>query len=649
MIIEQERQNVESSQSGGTTEFKIVANAHAFRSLSSNYIDKVSAVIREVSCNAVDAHKAAGVTDPIEVHLPTDFESYFSVRDYGRGLSENEMREIFTTYFYSTKTDSNDFIGGLGLGSKSPFCLDRVSSFNVTSIHNSVKSEYCCYIGEDGTPQISLLASCSTEERSGLNVNVSIHKDILYDFRSKAVNIYQYFDFPVEVNIPSVKADIELNKNSAIINGENFTIRKSNLYYNDFVAVMGGVAYKIPPSLLMSVDVNKKESIRYLSGYMNFNIGDLSFDIGRENLLMDNNTESKVKDKFLEVVNSLSRIIGDMINSKPTVYQKMLEVVRISQEQSLKGFIPKEMKELSLGKCKETILCFKKKRARSNTVVKKDYLYEVPVTNGDYNVEYFLKKPKSLNKINTAFRDSSSTVCVILTDEQVVECGIDLDVVKDPDTLPSVRSKSQSIDFDCYEMTNYSRGRNSWKKVTLPNSSENPNFYVVVKNLEITGRVREYQISQLYNNNPFSFEMPDKIYGLTESFIKSNKFNSNDWTSLDYYVSSEMSKVTSKEYYSFYGDEELANFIVGNIIKKKSEFLEFKNSFINYNKSEEKVKFISSLGYQIDNMNNSATETFNKILDEYPMLVTIDIDRAAKDSKKIKSIREYVGIYEDKN
>lgn len=108
---------------GNISSFKMKRSAKAFSILSSGiYANKIRAIIRELSCNAYDSHVEAGKKDvPFEVHLPTHFEPYFYVRDYGTGLTHQQVFDVYTTYFESTKTDSNDYIGALGLGSKSPF------------------------------------------------------------------------------------------------------------------------------------------------------------------------------------------------------------------------------------------------------------------------------------------------------------------------------------------------------------------------------------------------------------------------------------------------------------------------------------------------------------------------------------------------
>ena len=53
------------------------------------YSDKIGAVVREYSANAVDANREAGKADtPIEVTLPSSFDPVFKVRDFGPALNE---------------------------------------------------------------------------------------------------------------------------------------------------------------------------------------------------------------------------------------------------------------------------------------------------------------------------------------------------------------------------------------------------------------------------------------------------------------------------------------------------------------------------------------------------------------------------------
>lgn len=120
------------SNTGEVGEFTIRSSSKAFAVLSSGlYKNKIRAIIRELACNAVDSHRAAGNAHlPFEIHAPSALEPWFSIRDYGVGLSDTEVAHVYTVYFSSTKSDSNDYIGALGLGCKSPFSY--TDNFTIT-------------------------------------------------------------------------------------------------------------------------------------------------------------------------------------------------------------------------------------------------------------------------------------------------------------------------------------------------------------------------------------------------------------------------------------------------------------------------------------------------------------------------------------
>ena len=71
------------SNVGEIGEFRIRNSAKAFNILSSGlYANKVRAIVRELSCNAVDSHIAAGKQDtPFDVHLPNQHEPWFAILD----------------------------------------------------------------------------------------------------------------------------------------------------------------------------------------------------------------------------------------------------------------------------------------------------------------------------------------------------------------------------------------------------------------------------------------------------------------------------------------------------------------------------------------------------------------------------------------
>lgn len=165
--------------------FGIEASPVAFDILSSRlYSNTTLAIVREILSNAYDAMAEAGTLDSkkIEVHFPDMMESRFIVRDYGNGLSEEEVFNLYTTFFKSTKRDSNEFTGCYGLGSKSPFAYG--DSFMVESFQNGISKKYLM-AKMNGYPKVTKIGEKETAEDNGLKITIPVpegDKDFYYEF-----------------------------------------------------------------------------------------------------------------------------------------------------------------------------------------------------------------------------------------------------------------------------------------------------------------------------------------------------------------------------------------------------------------------------------------------------------------------------------
>ena len=229
------------SSSEDTHKFQISANGTAFQILSSGlYSNKIAAVLRELSCNAADAHVAAGkASTPIEVFLPTESDPKLVIRDHGPGLSHEQVLSLYTTYFSSNKRDSNAFVGGLGLGSKSPFAY--TNAFTVQSIHNHVKRLYSCNIGEDGAPTVTKLHEEPTTAPSGVEVSLLTEPRDRLRFHHEAANVYRWFDVRPLLN---TKPEEVVYTDASLFDCPAYTVRG---HYSDktMMAKMGNVAYPL--------------------------------------------------------------------------------------------------------------------------------------------------------------------------------------------------------------------------------------------------------------------------------------------------------------------------------------------------------------------------------------------------------------------
>lgn len=308
------------SNVGEIGEFRIRNSAKAFNILSSGlYANKIRAIVRELSCNAIDAHKAAGTMDrDIDVHLPSTFEPWFSIRDYGTGLNHEQVTSIYTTYFESTKTNSNDFIGALGLGSKSPFSY--TDNFTVTAIKDGKKGIYTAFINDSGVPSIALMSTENVKEENGVEIKFSVNDRYDFDkFRQEAEIVYRYFE-----KVPNVKGNT------------NFVVRKPEYESRDIIpgvhsykggyntgsrAIMGNIAYPIE---VPNAEKNLGSLIKLLKCgiEMHFDIGELDFQASREGLSYIQSTIDAIKKKLNTLNDSLSTVIATEANKITNLWER---------------------------------------------------------------------------------------------------------------------------------------------------------------------------------------------------------------------------------------------------------------------------------------------------------------------------------------
>ncbi len=169
-------------------EFTIEATAEAFDVLSKKlYSNPKLAVVRELSTNANDANIEAGASKSIELHVPKSDEPWFAVRDYGNGLSPEEVNLIYTSFFATTKNANAAVTGAFGLGSKSPFAI--TNKFKVVSHYNG--KDYVYNMEKvNRIPTCELVSESPSTEESGLYVEVPVEENSCYDWQK---TIHDFF------------------------------------------------------------------------------------------------------------------------------------------------------------------------------------------------------------------------------------------------------------------------------------------------------------------------------------------------------------------------------------------------------------------------------------------------------------------------
>lgn len=299
---------------GKPQDFAIKASKEAFKILSSGlYNNKILAVIRELSVNAWDAHVAAGKKEePFEVHLPTRLAPTFTVKDNGIGLSHEEVLSLYTTYFATDKSQSNEFVGALGLGSKSPFCY--TDGFSVISRYRGTKRYYSCFIGDTGTPQVLLQKEEVTDEPNGLEVSFPVNKEDCWEFENQAKSAFEFFDPPPKTNV-----DLDINKKDYRFKTSAWGLR-SNDHYGKPRAIQGMVPYSVG-----SIDKSRLNKIQAKLMEMPidifFSIGDLAVTASRESLSNDERTIANI----LKAMDEIGAKFVDQVKEKVTACNSLWE------------------------------------------------------------------------------------------------------------------------------------------------------------------------------------------------------------------------------------------------------------------------------------------------------------------------------------
>jgi hypothetical protein len=317
MKIAERQHSVKIDGDVSVNEFGFIFNGKMVKLLSDNlYNDKIAAIVRELSTNAYDSHVEAGTQDKaFDVHLPTYDEPYFYVRDYGTGMSPERVDTIYRFYGASDRTDSNEFTGGMGLGSKVPFCYNT-QTFTVDSWYDGVHTCYSCFIGENGKPNIATMSRGESDEPDGVMIKLQVRSNDCSNFKYAAENIYSVF--PVVPKFIGAQR-ISVNKPQYVLsaNDNSWKLRKND--GDSCRVIMGNVAY---PVQINDANITASQRAVINSCFDLFvEVGSVSVDIGREGLSYDNRTRTRIGNMLNKVVSDYNQRIKEEIDKCKNLWE----------------------------------------------------------------------------------------------------------------------------------------------------------------------------------------------------------------------------------------------------------------------------------------------------------------------------------------
>jgi len=218
---------------------------HISHLLRDNYSDAKWATVREIIANAIDANEENNVKRSPLITLPSSWKAEFSVRDFGKGLSHEDIFGLYSQYGKSTKRGSNAGIGGFGIGRFAP--LSYTGSFMVESYYNGTVNVYSVFIDETNDTKISLMNSENTSEPNGIRIVVGVDPSDINLFRDHILKLDFYGDFRLTDVKGKLLRDIykeEYPIEEVIYSGKGWqAVRGKNLNKN--IISMGGIPYPI--------------------------------------------------------------------------------------------------------------------------------------------------------------------------------------------------------------------------------------------------------------------------------------------------------------------------------------------------------------------------------------------------------------------
>lgn len=316
-------ETVQSNFDGETIDMTIDENSlsHIMSVLTDLYSDTMLAVIREYSTNARDAHIDAGKADvPIEISTPSPLNPVFKVKDFGIGLSLDDIRNVYSKYGASTKRGSDTVNGMLGLGAKA--ALTYTSSFTIVAVKDGVKNIVSVGRNEEGSGYMEIVHTSPSTEDNGVEIQVPVPKDDGFNFRQKIEDFFRYWE----------KGTVRIDSRDTVgLDYSNLTKVNDRTYlfnsYGDNLIVMGGVTYPSP----FSNDFSGFTKYIYFA-----DMGDVVFSPSRESLL----TNKKNRDVCDSIVDSIKKSVLSSAQAEIDKAGSEVEAVKVAQERIDKSVRP---------------------------------------------------------------------------------------------------------------------------------------------------------------------------------------------------------------------------------------------------------------------------------------------------------------------
>jgi hypothetical protein len=312
MILDQEKTSV-NIKGLQTTQFQVAIDRQAIDNIINPYSCGATAALRELSTNAYDAMLEAGKEKtPFEVSIPTQFKPVLTVKDSGTGISHEKMYELYSVVNKSSKRESKDATGCLGIGRLALLAI--CNQFTVISSYGGKKRSYIVHQDEDGIPSLSYLEAATVDcNDTGFEVTANIKNHDINKFNTVAKKVFQHFKVKPKLNI-----DIDFTQET-VIEGDFYTVLNTNHGWSASRKrniIMGNIAYPL--------DEYQVRCPNY-SFDLIVPVGSVMMTPSREGLQYNQKTKDTIREYLDKMKDDIQNKIQPEIEKEKTGWKKMLK------------------------------------------------------------------------------------------------------------------------------------------------------------------------------------------------------------------------------------------------------------------------------------------------------------------------------------
>jgi hypothetical protein len=597
------------------------------------YSDKPLALIREYSCNAYDANVVAGRKDtPIKISLPSLFSSQLVIRDYGNGLSQSDMENIFTRYGKSTKRNDNVTVGCFGIGSKAAFSY--TPSFMVNSYQKGLVTSYNCVLDESNVGKLILLGEDATTEADGLEVIINVQKDDVENFRQICLRFFRHWDvMPVIEGFSEDDYATMRGIEKVVLSGTGWKITNVDGYqYSRRVnttAIMGNIGYPVAwnsvkgfAEMLKARDAqnhyNLQQFITNNNVLFDFGIGEVKMSPSRETLQYTELTNNALVKRVETVLNEVAQQAQAKIDSATNLWEaKMmfdemfsnlgcLNCLRNSIVVKYKGIEIKSNRITGFDKLPTTVLkTYNRRNGNTNfygydcgkydwnsiECANKKMILEIDQTDKVY-IQKAVNYLNSLNGVTTVyvlnFKDAAERALVFastgLDDVFITKYSTIADAVKDTIVRKTSGGANISVKKDStvrslrYVNQDMTRG---WYYRTLRDLNTedvdmvNGGIYVETNNNDVIDDTISDIIERVNVVSRINNKQPLTVYFIGQNLVGGKLMAKGAWVKFSDYISDKVKAVAS-------ANPDLGKLLALDALKDSGEVISIDDSFVEF-------------------------------------------------------------------